>query len=577
MIKKISNRIILAFSALIVMLVFFLLVFFNDLVRDTQLAILKREMKSKIDFIDLVIKEKYGTYTLERLKRDAGLVKKLSGIVHLRITMIDSNGRVFADSEVSDLSSLDNHLYRIEVQDAGKLTYGSSIRYSTTLKTDMLYFARKSGSLTIRLARPLFEIEESLVKVRKLIVFSGLFVFLTAFIIIIYISRRITSPINETLNFARDFSHGDYSRRILNYREDEIGSLQRSLNRMADTIVDKMNTLIFEQNKLEITLESISDGIAVVDEEKRVHIANRAFHSLLDSKQEMKGRLYFEVIRSRTLNTSIEYALAKGVASHFEEVLLSGIVCEVSLNPIKEKNTLQGILVVLHDITERKRIEQIKTELVGNMSHELKTPITIMKGYLETISENIHNTELSSEFIQKALDNADRQNSIINDILKLNMLEEKNDFLEEEINLRDVINTCIDILSPKAAERDITIVEDINILDENVKGNRFLAEEVFFNIIDNAVNYNRESGSIKISAEKKKFSRVVIIEDTGIGIPVESVDRIFERFYRVDKSRSRATGGTGLGLSIVKHAADLLGWGVALKSGKKGTVFTIEI
>ncbi len=577
MIKKISNRIILAYSMLIVLLVSFLLLFFNDLVRDTQLTILKREMKSKIDFVDLVMRERNGSFTLEKIRTKPSLLRELASIITLRITLIDDKGRVFADSKVEDVAKLDNHLYRIEIQEARRETYGNSVRYSTTLKTDMLYFAKDMGGITLRLAKPLFEIDESLIKVRKLIVFSGIFVFFAAFVIIFYISRRITSPINDTLSFARDFSHGDYSRRILNYREDEIGSLQRSLNRMADTIVDKMDSLIFEQNKLEITLESISDGIAVIDEHKRVHIANNAFHQLLDSRQAMKGRLYFEVIRSRALNTKIEYVLLRGEPAEFEEKLISGVVCEVNLKPIKEHDMLQGILVVLHDVTEKKRIDQIKTELVGNMSHELKTPITIMKGYLETISENIENTELSTEFIQKALENADRQNSIINDILKLNLLEKTNDFLEEDINIREVVTTCIDLLNVKAAKRGITINVTLDELDMEIKGSRFLAEEVFFNLIDNAVNYNRESGFIHIKAEVQEDRRRILIEDTGIGIPPDSIDRIFERFYRVDKSRSRSTGGTGLGLSIVKHAAELLGWNVDVASGKKGTVFAIEI
>lgn len=577
MIKKISNRIILAYSMLIVLLVSFLLLFFNDLVRETQLTILKREMKSKIDFVDLVMGEQKGSFTLAKIRRKPSLVRELSDIITLRVTLIDEKGRVFADSKVEDAAKLDNHLHRIEVQESRRDTYGNSVRYSTTLKTDMLYFAKDMGEVTLRLAKPLFEVDGSLIKVRKLIVFSGIFVFFTAFIIIIYISRRITSPINDTLSFARDFSHGDYSRRILNYSEDEIGSLQRSLNRMADTIVDKMNSLIFEQNKLEITLESINDGIAVIDEHKRVHIANSAFNQLLESRQAMKGRLYFEVIRSPALNSRIEYVLHRGESAEFEEKLISGVVCEVTLNPIKEHDTLQGILVVLHDITEKKRIEEFKTELVGNMSHELKTPITIMKGYLETISENIENTELSSEFIQKALENADRQNSIINDILKLNLLEKTNDFLEEDINIKEVITTCVDLLNVKAARRGITINDSIDELDMEIKGSRFLAEEVFFNLIDNAVNYNRESGFIKIMAEVKESRIRILIEDTGIGIPDESIDRIFERFYRVDKSRSRSTGGTGLGLSIVKHAAEILGWNIDVASGRKGTVFAIEI
>lgn len=338
-----------------------------------------------------------------------------------------------------------------------------------------------------------------------------------------------------------------------------------------------MENLILEQKKLQITIESINDGIAVIDNKKRILIANKAFGTLLDIRCSFLNRIYFEVIRSSFLNSKIEYSLSNGEPNYFEDELINGKICEFFINPIKEEKTIQGILIVVHNITDKKRIDRLKTDLVGNLSHELKTPLAIVKGYLETISDNFNNPDLCKNFIEKAIINVNRQNLIITDMLKLNMLETMRNFQMEEINLKNIIENCTDILDPKAASKNIKISKTIDVIDMVIKGNRFLAEEIFFNIIDNAINYNIKNGEICILAEKSFRKISIFISDTGIGIPNEAFERIFERFYRVDKSRSRLTGGTGLGLSIVKHAIELLNWDIKFSSNNNGTTFIIEI
>ena len=571
--KKISNKIILYYSLLIIFLVIFLLIFVNDLVRDTHLNVIKREMTEKLNFIGLVVRtELHGELHKKRLK---AFVDRSSEIINLRLTVVDAEGAVLADSDVEDVSGLDNHLYRVEINRSLRNGTGESVRYSNTLETDMLYSARFIDPYVFRVAKPLCEIDENLYALKKIIVFLGFFVVIASVVITIYISNKLTRPINETLNFAKQFSHGDYTKRILNYSDDEIGVLQRSLNRMADTVVEKIESLLFEQKKLQVTIESITDGITVIDNEKRVLIANRSFIDLFEIDTLTTNRVYYEVIRSRSLNSKIEYALSTGEPVRFEEEFFNGSFLDVSIKPIKEERTLQGILVVLHDITEKKKIEQIKTDLVSNMSHELKTPVAIIKGYLETIEENIDNIDLCRDFIKKAISNADRQNAIINDILKLNLLETTWDFLVEQISVQEIIQNCIELLKPKTLSKKIKIHCDIDNIKDFIKGNRFLAEEIFFNIIDNAINYNNEEGVVSITAEQSEKGCIVSVNDTGIGIPKEALERIFERFYRVDKSRSRDTGGTGLGLSIVKHAVEMLNWEIDVSSGKNGTSFRI--
>ncbi|HON79901.1 MAG TPA: ATP-binding protein [Spirochaetota bacterium] len=578
MLRKISNKITFSYTVLIIFLVLFLLIFFNDLVRETHLNILKKGMSEKIGFIELSLKGILQGQGLAPGNRTLMVkIRKLSEVINLRITIVNDAGNVLADSEVGTVETMDNHRTRNEISNAFGTGAGDSIRYSRTLRIDMLYYAMKSGAVVIRLAKPLYEVEENLSRVRKLILFLGGVIIIVTLIIVAIISKKITGPINETLDFAEKFSEGDYSRRILNYSDDEIGNLQMSLNKLADIIVDKIDNLVLEQKKLEITIESIHDGIAVIDHNKNILIANRSFMSFLDVRTEYINRKYFEVIRSSSFNSKVEFALMSGESSEFEEEFLNRKYCEVFITPVKEEKTIQGILIVVHDITEKKRIDRLKTELVGNLSHELKTPVAIQKGYLETIREYLDDRAMCMDFLDKSLVNVERQNSIINDMLKLNKIETSRSFSDEEIDIKETILNCVELLNHKALKKGVAIQAGIDALNRKIHANRFLAEEVFFNIIDNAINYNVEKGSITISALTEQREVIIRIADTGIGIPEDSIDKIFERFYRVDQSRSRSTGGTGLGLSIVKHAAEMLKWNVEVNSGSTGTEFTIHV
>jgi two-component system phosphate regulon sensor histidine kinase PhoR len=573
--NKFRYKILFFYTLLTLALGLFFFLFFIDLVRDTHLSIIRKDIEEKIDLAEVLL-ERSGVSTLRDPRALHDEVRRIASIIKLRVSVIGFDGIVRGDSSREE-DTLDNHYYRVEVRrsmDAGR---GESIRYSNSLRTEMLYSAKKSKNYIIRLAKPLHEIDRSVASLRNFILSVSGILLLLAFLVNLAISKVITRPINETIDFAEDFARGDLARRIFNYSDDEVGKLQKSLNRLADSLQEKVSNLILEQNKLEVTIENINDGIAVIDGGKKVVLLNKAFAALMDIKTQPHGRYFYEAIRNSTLNAAIEKGLAGGDESRFEMELLSGVSLDVNINPIREEKTLQGVLIVLHDVTERKRIMRIKTELVGNLSHELKTPITILKGYLETIREHLHDPVSTSAFLEKALQNIDRQNSIINDMLKLNMLETAPAFPLERISLADIISNCVDILSPKLRERGIDLTLGLGDSRLELTGNRFLAEEVFFNLIDNAINYNRPGGRIGLSAAARQGSLLVTVSDSGIGIPEESLERIFERFYRVNKSRSRATGGTGLGLSIVKHAVDLLGWNISVKSGDAGTEFTVTI
>ena len=576
MLKKISNKLIFSYLALTVILMVIIFIFLGSFIRQIHIDLNKTEISRFNTLIGYELKKlPRGTLPSKQL---AETVADLSRLISLRITLIRPDGRVIADSEINDVSTLENHQYRKEIMEAMGSGEGFSLRYSSTLKTDMLYFATYSNGLVIRLARPLQEVEHSLDAMKSLVFNAALFAIIFSIIMIVLISFKITKPFNETLSFASDFAAGNYGRRILNYSSDEIGRLQKALNTMADTIVNTIEDHILEQRKLETTLDSIGDGIAMVDSSKNIIIYNNSFLTMLGISTELEGKQFFEVIRNSILNSRITRCLKSGEKDSFILEMANDRFYESVVTPIKAEKIIQGILVVLHDISEKRRIEKIKTDLVSNVSHELKTPIAIIRGYLETVKENYSNREMAIKYIDRAIENADRQDALIQDIIKLSMIESVREFEKEKIDIRSIIERCLDLLAPKIARREIKPVNIMEAdIDYTVTANHFLVEEIFFNIIDNGINYNTDRGTLTISSAVSNGCLNIMISDTGAGIPEEARDRIFERFYRVDRSRSRATGGTGLGLSIVRHAALVLGWDIMVDSHDSGSTFTITV
>jgi two-component system phosphate regulon sensor histidine kinase PhoR len=576
MLNRLSNKLIFSFISLTVILNVIIFVLVGNELKSSHINIIKMEMSRYSELIgleldDLSIKPAPSSNLTK-------IVSKFSEIMDLRITILKKEGSVIADSDIADFSSLDNHQYRKEIMDALDSGHGFSTRYSNTLKTNMLYYALSREEYIIRLSKPLYEIDQSAASLKQ-VVFNVTAVILFLFIaLIIIISLIVTKPFKDTIRFASDFANGDYKKRFLNYSRDEIGLLQKSLNRMADTIEETINNLILERKKLEAILHSINAGIAMVDSNKYIVINNDSFLAMLDISADIKNKQYFEIIRNSTLNSKIEKNLKAGEIEIFEAEMYNDRYFEFVLTPIRKENIIQGILIILHDISEKKKIEKIKSDIISNVSHELKTPIAIVKGYLETIQENYDNREIVMNFIESAIDNIDRQNSLIQDIIKLSMIESSKGFEKEMIDLKAIIERCVELLSLKIANKGIGVVNNLkSALNYSVVGNRFLAEEIFFNIIDNGISYNNQGGTLTIEGVESENNLSIKISDTGIGISQEFIDRIFERFYRVDKSRSRATGGTGLGLSIVKHAVMTMGWDVSVTSDNRGSTFIVTI
>jgi two-component system phosphate regulon sensor histidine kinase PhoR len=387
---------------------------------------------------------------------------------------------------------------------------------------------------------------------------------------------KIKKPLQKVLLFSDKLISGDYTFRISEDRYGEVFSIIRKMNLIADKIDYQIYRTEIEKKKLNDLFSNISDALAFIDNEGYLLTSNNSFKNIFSITSDSTVK-YYDSIRNSETNSAVKKTIeSKNEIS--KTVRISGKTYETLIKPVFYENSFHGLILSMRDITEKNKIDSFKRELVGNLSHELKTPITIAKGYLETIKNIPDDNNQRIKFIDKTIANLNRQNAIIGDMLKLNMLETTNVFEKENVRMENLISGIIDILTPKFAEKELNIEYNKTSFDFTVKANRFLIEHVFFNIIDNAASYNTHNGRIIIENKIDGSYAQVTIKDTGIGIPEELRERIFERFFRVDKARSRETGGTGLGLSIVKHCLEILNWDIKVRSSSgNGSEFIITI
>lgn len=332
----------------------------------------------------------------------------------------------------------------------------------------------------------------------------------------------------------------------------------------------KINELEAQYNSIRIVLESMVEGVIAIDKDTKIVSVNSSFEKIFGIiKKEAEGRFFLEAIRNNDISEIISKALGGGKFISQELNLVWPIqgIFQVNASPILENNAIVGCLIVIHDITEIRKLEKIRSDFVANVSHELKTPLTSIKGFVETLLEGaLEDKQNSRHFLQIVQDNANRLDNLVNDLLDLSYLESKAAALEKnEVKISNLVEDILGGFNSQLKKKNITAKNDFPA-DLVIRADKDKIIQVLINLIDNAIKFNRENGTIKIysaeSGDKIKF----LVEDYGIGIPPKDISRIFERFYRVDKARSRELGGTGLGLSIVKHIIDLHGGSVGVES-----------
>jgi two-component system phosphate regulon sensor histidine kinase PhoR len=504
-----------------------------------------------------------------------GFIKNLGSKIHTRVTIIATDGSVLADSE-QNIQSMENHSHRPEVAEALQGKTGKSIRFSSTVERDMLYVAvpiEKDGKITgvIRTSLFLSDIDNLLTKLNYHVAGISVGIIFIALLVAYLISRNVVRPIRHLTLAARKVASGDFSARVFLKTNDELRELADSFNRMNEEMEKMFSDLGQQKDELKSIIDSLQEGLLVLDKEGRVIRSNGSFRKIIGN-QAVEGKLYWEIMRNLRFPEMVKKTgLEK--KKFMEELTLGDRVFICSVAPLEGG---EGIVSVFYDITEIKEIEKVKKDFVSNVSHELRTPLTSIKGYAETLRNEV-DTVPGKKYLETIERNTDRLSNIVNDLLVLSNLEEKAVLELEDVDLKDFLENVIKIFDQRLKDKRLSLVVDLKENLPTIKADSFKLEQMMVNLLDNAIKHT-DHGEVAISADVQENRVRIQVRDTGIGIPKENIPRIFERFYVVDKSRSRKSGGTGLGLSIVKHIVLLHHGTIDIESALgKGTSVTVNL
>jgi len=507
----------------------------------------------------------------------------------LRFTVVTSAGRVLGDSH-EDPALMGDHSDRSEIVAALRGGFGESIRFSPTLGREMLYVAvpvggASPGQAVLRLAISANAMDSVISNMRSHVVWAGLVIVVCVAALSLLISRSISQPIVSMRRVAQSFAMGQFNVRAPAAAATELDDLAKALNEMAAQLSDRIVTITRQRNELDTVLSSMIEGVFAVDADARIVSVNRAAAQLLSIDQaKAQGRAVEEVVRNLGLQQFVRQTLASDKPTE-DDVSFSGAgerffhVQGARLGDPRGERA--GAVIVLSDMTRIHRLEDLRRDFVANVSHELKTPVTSIQGFTEALQEGgLADPEQTKRYVSIIGKHAQRLNAIIDDLLSLSRLEdgsERRAISFEYHPLKAVLKAAIELAAVKAEHKQIAVSLDCPE-DVQAKVNAPLLEQAIVNLIDNAVKYSEPGSAVEVRVEPREEQIAIRVKDTGCGIPADHLSRIFERFYVVDKSRSRKLGGTGLGLAIVKHITQVHGGQVTVESTPgKGSVFTIYL
>jgi len=514
------------------------------------------------------------TVQLQSIVRELGL-RALA-----RVTLIDSEGQVLADSAVPDrdLSTVENHRTRPEIERAATTGFGTDLRSSQTTGERTLYRAIRLGNpgqtsppIYLRLGLPMTTLDEALSKLERNLMLAFVTAFMIAVGLSIWLAGSLTKPLLDMATAARQLAAGNHSVHIQTSSHDEVGVLANTLNHMTDELQSKMEELSEDRSQLLAMLTSMVEGVMVLDYRGRVLQVNPALERMFGvTRAETRGRQFSELFRHPELTRLVSNVLASRVGEEDEIVLAPSGRClhiEASVAGGQRENEA-CVVLVFHDITELRRLENIRKDFVANVSHELRTPLTSIKGYVEALLDGgKDNPDTSVRFLDIILKQSDRLNLILEDLLQLSKIESGQvQFKREPLHIGSVVERTLAMIKPLADKKQHELISQVSSDLPLVHGDQERLVQVLANLVDNAIKYTPEGGQITVTArripaaENRTMPQLDGIElsiaDTGIGIPEQDRPRVFERFYRVEKARSRELGGTGLGLAIVKHIVE---------------------
>ncbi len=511
----------------------------------------------------------------EKIEELDCFIKEFGDRIQTRITVIDREGNVLADSD-EDPTNMENHKDRPEIYKAYSGEIGQSIRFSRTVKTEMLYIGlplHRNGKISevIRVSLYLEDINRLIKDLRWKISQLTIFALLLSFLLVLFIYRSFSKPVSELQAASKKIASGDFNAHVSLRYKNEFRDLAESFNFMTDKVKALFDEVNVKKNELEGILSAIEEGVVALDKDGRILFANTSFASIIQNT-DVQGKFYWEVLRNAKLKKLVDQNRSSGKNASIE-LDLEGKTFYCSVTSLKSK---EEVILTLYDITDLKNVEKIKKDFILNASHELRTPLTSIKGFLETMEEDLEGDK--KRYLDIIHRNVDRLIYIVRDLLMMAELEEKEIPLQlEEIDFAGMIERLLIMFEQALSEKKLKLSVNIPSKLPKIEGDSFKLEQLFINLIDNAIKYT-EKGTITISFSDQGGYISCEIQDTGIGMSEEYFSRIFERFYVVDKSRSRKFGGTGLGLSIVKHIVRLHSGEISVQSTLgQGTAVTVKL
>ena len=479
-----------------------------------------------------------------------------------RITWVEPDGTVKFDNKI-DASKMENHVNREEIKESLKFGRGECTRYSSTLTQRTIYYAKKinDGSV-IRISIS----QETVLKLLFSMISPMAITILLAVILSSLLARGVSKKVVEPLNNL------DLNKPLQNDAYGEIAPLLRHIEHQHRQIDEQVLELRQKKDEFQATIENMDEGLILLDAKNSIISINPAAKKIFGTTDECLGKDFLTVERNTSVGNPIKEAMEKGKA----EIILKryGLDYQLGISKIESAGKTLGAVLLAVDVTEKNNAERTRREFSANVSHELKTPLQSIIGSAELMENNLVKEDDMPRFVGHIRKEAERLVNLVEDIIRLSWLDENRDMETELVSLKDIAAETKEALENTANEKNVTI----NISGEDIKlhGVRSLLYEIVYNLCENGIKYNKEGGKVDITLSKEAGKDILVVEDTGIGIKEEQQSRIFERFYRVDKSRSKETGGTGLGLSIVKHAAMYHNADVTLESTEgQGSKFTV--
>lgn len=509
--------------------------------------------------------------------------------VPTRLTVILPDGKVVGDSEAMP-AKMENHGDRPEIQMAMAGTDGSATRLSDTLGQRMMYVAipiTDKGSImgVIRVSIAIDEIDTQLHALQIRMAVGGLIIAVLVSIVCLVISRRITHPIETMRRGAERYADGDLSHRLQPPDTVELAALAEAMNQMAHDLQQRIETVINQRNETQAVLSSMVEGVVALNSQEQIMDLNAAAARLLKgSSEQLKGRSIQEIMRNRDLHRMVQITLVDGTNMEGDITLYQDgqQVLGIRCTPLLDADAKRiGILLVINDVTQLRRLENMRSDFAANVSHEIKTPLTAIQGFVETLAHgSVDDPTEAQRFLGIIQKHVSRLATIIDDLMQLSRLEQDKETYNpkrRQNTVVDVLRTAAQLCGKSAGEKDITVRSEA---DPDLKANMDadLMEQALVNLISNAIKYSEAESEIIIGAQETDKEIRIRVEDQGIGIAQKHLPRLFERFYRVDKARSRNMGGTGLGLAIVKHIIQSHGGWVTVQSAQgQGSTFTLHL